>query len=104
LSFFYKKEDFRFMQWNLERYQKNGDLDQGILQNSKIFVVGLGGLGGYAIEQLARLGVGKIIGVDCDVFETSNLNRQRFANENSIGKQKPKRLSKKFPRSILRST
>ena len=58
------------------------------LKNSHIIVFGLGGVGGYAVEMLARLGVGKIDIVDNDTVSNTNLNRQIIALNNTIGKYK----------------
>ena len=46
-----------------------------LLQNKRVAVVGCGGIGGYLIELLSRLGVGYIKAIDPDVFDESNLNR-----------------------------
>jgi molybdopterin-synthase adenylyltransferase len=51
-------------------------------------VVGLGGLGGYVVEGLARMGVGHLILMDGDVFAEHNLNRQLFSSEANIGRSK----------------
>jgi molybdopterin/thiamine biosynthesis adenylyltransferase len=51
-------------------------------------VVGCGGLGGYAVEELARLGVGKIVVIDPDLFEEHNLNRQLFSSPANLGTAK----------------
>ena len=51
-------------------------------------VIGLGGLGGCVLEQIARAGVGTIIGVDPDVFDQTNLNRQLLSTENTLGQKK----------------
>ena len=51
-------------------------------------VVGLGGLGGHIAEQLARIGIGNLILIDGDKYSESNLNRQLFAAENTLGKYK----------------
>lgn len=51
-------------------------------------VVGCGAVGGYAIEALARSGVGKLIIVDFDVFDISNINRQILALSSTIGRKK----------------
>ena len=51
-------------------------------------VMGLGGLGGCAVECLARLGVGRIVGVDPDAIAESNLNRQLLATTESVGLSK----------------
>ena len=51
-------------------------------------VIGCGGLGGYAIEMLARAGVGHIRVCDGDVFDETNLNRQLLCTEDVLGKSK----------------
>ncbi len=55
------------------------------LRGFKVVVVGCGGLGGYIIEMLARLGIGTITMVDGDVFEVSNLNRQLLSSPQNLG-------------------
>ncbi|MBQ6453013.1 MAG: HesA/MoeB/ThiF family protein [Coriobacteriales bacterium] len=55
------------------------------LQGKRVCVVGCGGLGGYCLEQLARIGVGHLVAIDSDVFEPSNLNRQILASEATLG-------------------
>lgn len=62
--------------------------EQALLQNKSVLVVGCGGLGGYAIEYLARLGIGHLTAVDGDVFCESNLNRQLLSSSENIGKSK----------------
>ena len=58
------------------------------LQNSTVMVVGCGAVGSFAIESLARSGVGHLILIDFDKVEESNINRQLFALDSSIGKTK----------------
>lgn len=58
------------------------------LQRSCVAVFGIGGVGGYAVEALARSGVGRLVLVDRDVVSISNLNRQLIATHSSIGKPK----------------
>jgi molybdopterin/thiamine biosynthesis adenylyltransferase len=74
------------------RYQRNQQMistDQQLqLLQSRVAVVGCGGLGGYILEQLARLGVGQIIAIDPDVFEEHNLNRQLLASIELLGTAK----------------
>jgi molybdopterin/thiamine biosynthesis adenylyltransferase len=74
------------------RYDRNQTTiskeDGLILQKSSVLVVGCGGLGGHIIENLGRLGVGRITAVDDDVFDETNLNRQILATEPLIGKSK----------------
>lgn len=53
-----------------------------------VLVVGAGGLGGYVVELLARLGLGRIKIADGDVFEESNLNRQLLATPLTLGRNK----------------
>jgi len=74
------------------RYQRNRETisiaQQLALFRSRVAVVGCGGLGGYVIEELARLGIGGIVAVDSDVFEEHNLNRQLFATPDLVGEKK----------------
>ena len=76
----------------MERYARNKNLiserEQALLREKTVAVVGLGGLGGHIAEQLARLGVGRLILIDGDIAEESNLNRQLFATEEGVGKPK----------------
>lgn len=58
------------------------------LKNSKITVIGCGGIGGAAIEMLARMGVGHLQIVDKDSFDVSNINRQLMSSFYSVGKSK----------------
>ncbi|MCS7233667.1 MAG: HesA/MoeB/ThiF family protein [Synergistetes bacterium] len=65
-----------------------GEEGQNKLRKSVVAVVGCGGLGGFVIESLARLGVGKIIAIDPEVFEESNLNRQILSRLDNLGRPK----------------
>jgi len=58
------------------------------LLQTKVLILGLGGLGGHVVEQLARMGVGNITGVDPDVFDESNLNRQILSCRDNLGAPK----------------
>lgn len=58
---------------------------QLLLLRSCVAVIGLGGLGGYAVEGLARMGVGRLVLVDGDVFCDHNLNRQLLSQEANLG-------------------
>ena len=55
------------------------------LQDQVVLVVGLGGVGGYTVEALARCGIGTLIIIDYDTIEESNLNRQIIAGKSNIG-------------------
>ena len=54
------------------------------IMSSHIAVLGVGGVGGYVVEMLTRLGVGKITIVDFDKIDISNLNRQIIATNNNL--------------------
>ena len=58
------------------------------LQNAKVMIVGLGAVGGYALEALARAGVGHLLLVDFDRVEESNINRQILALTSTVGRKK----------------
>lgn len=58
------------------------------LRSCKVAVIGCGGLGGYVAEHLARIGVGHLRLIDADSFEETNLNRQLFCTEETIGQPK----------------
>lgn len=66
------------------RYQRNQNMlstqQQLQLFRSTVAVIGCGGLGGYILEELARLGVGTLIAIDPDCFEEHNLNRQLLSS------------------------
>ncbi len=74
------------------RYQRNRQMiscsQQLQLFDSCAAVIGCGGLGGYVLEELARLGVGRIVAIDPDVFEEHNLNRQLLSVVENLGKAK----------------
>ncbi|HLO09375.1 MAG TPA: HesA/MoeB/ThiF family protein [Desulfobacteria bacterium] len=71
------------------RYQRNrltiSIAEQRKLFRSRVVIVGAGGLGGYIIEELARLGVGTLVVVDPDTFEEHNLNRQLLGSLGNLG-------------------
>jgi len=75
-----------------QRYKRNqitiSSSQQEILAQKKVLVVGCGGLGGFIIEGLARLGIGTIKAVDYDVFSITNLNRQLYSEEGKLGQKK----------------
>ena len=58
------------------------------LKNSKVAIFGIGGVGSYVVEALARSGVGSFVLVDKDTVSISNLNRQLIATLDTIGKDK----------------
>jgi tRNA A37 threonylcarbamoyladenosine dehydratase len=56
--------------------------------DSRVAVVGIGGVGSYAVEALARSGIGALVLIDDDVVELSNVNRQLWARDGTIGRLK----------------
>ena len=58
------------------------------LNNKTVLVLGVGGVGGYVVESLARSNIGTLIIVDYDKIEESNINRQIIALNSTIGKSK----------------
>jgi len=58
------------------------------LQNSKVAVFGIGGVGGYVVEALVRSGLGEIDIIDCDKVSVSNINRQIYATTSTVGMYK----------------
>ena len=73
-------------------YARNFDAinnaEQLVLADKTVFVAGCGGLGGYVVEYLGRLGVGRLVVADPDLFEVSNLNRQLLSSHMNLGKPK----------------
>jgi len=65
-----------------------GDTAAEKLRAAKVTVFGIGGVGGYAVEALARCGVGNFVLVDNDDVEITNLNRQIIALHSTLGKPK----------------
>ena len=74
------------------QYQRNHEsisqAEQVILAGKRVLVAGCGGLGGYVIENLGRVGVGHLRLVDGDCFEESNLNRQLLSSHMNLGRPK----------------
>ena len=81
------------------RYLRNlgtvGLEGQRRLLQSTVAVLGAGGLGGWVIEGLARMGVGHLIVIDGDSFEENNLNRQLGCTEDTLGLPKAEVLARR---------
>lgn len=77
----------------MSRYERNHPAispdEQNVLASKRVLIAGCGGLGGYVLEFLGRIGVGHLTAVDGDIFIDSNLNRQLLANEETLGRPKP---------------
>lgn len=76
------------MQWNERTALLLGAEAVSRLASSRVMVVGVGGVGAYAVEALARAGVGEIVMVDADAVSLSNLNRQLPALHSTLGQPK----------------
>lgn len=79
-----------------ERFRRQRELfssaDMRKLLSLRVFIAGCGALGGEVANLLCRMGFGAFRLCDPDVFEESNLNRQLFCNENTLGKAKAETL------------
>ncbi|MBP1744372.1 MAG: UBA/THIF-type binding protein [Firmicutes bacterium] len=75
-----------------DRYSRNvssiTEEENRRLKSFKVCVIGCGGLGGYIIEMLGRIGIGTITAVDYDRFEETNLNRQILSDTTNLGQSK----------------
>ena len=65
-----------------------GEANVQKLNSAKVLVFGLGGVGSYAVEALARAGIGSFTLVDNDVVSDTNINRQLIATTSTVGKSK----------------
>ena len=65
-----------------------GDIAMDKLKNARVAVFGLGGVGGYAVEALARSGIGALDLIDHDTISLTNINRQLLATHSTVGKSK----------------
>lgn len=76
------------MSWNERTELLLGTEKMAILERAHVLVVGLGGVGAYAAEMLARAGVGQMTIADADCVGESNINRQLLALTSTIGRAK----------------
>mgnify|MGYP000964664339 CR=1 FL=1 len=76
------------MHWQERTQRLIGQAAIQKLAQSKVIIFGIGGVGGYAAEALARANIGEITLVDSDIVDVTNLNRQIVALTSSIGKNK----------------
>ena len=92
-------------EWQKRTAMLMGEDSLRILAFSEVAVFGLGGVGSYAVEALARAGVGRLTLVDSDVFEESNINRQLYALPSTVGMAKcevsAKRVSEINPDCVV---
>lgn len=82
---------------NLERLESQiGKENIEKLRTSTILIIGLGGVGGYALESIVRSGIENLIIVDADIIESSNLNRQLISLHSTIGMKKVDAFEKRI--------
>lgn len=83
-----------------DRYSRTRKLigDEGLerLKGSSVLVVGVGGVGSYAAEAVARAGIGKITLMDGDTVQPSNLNRQLVALTSTLGRNKAEVMAERI--------
>lgn len=82
--------------WDSRTRTLIGDKATDRLARARVCVVGVGGVGGYAAEMLARSGVGKLTLIDADDVSESNLNRQLIALQSTVGVSKVKLFADRF--------
>ena len=66
------------------------------LRSSSVLIVGVGGVGSYAAEAIARAGVGRITLMDGDSVQPSNLNRQLVALTSTLGRNKAEVMAERI--------
>jgi molybdopterin/thiamine biosynthesis adenylyltransferase len=83
-----------------ERYHRNlgviNPSEQIKLLQSKVAIIGAGGLGGTVVELLTRIGIGELIIADKDIMGDSNLNRQILSTETNLGQSKSEVAAKRI--------
>jgi hypothetical protein len=80
--------DFNYAEMTTRNRGFVTDEEQEKLRAARVFIPGVGGMGGAAFMALVRSGVGKFMIADIDRFDVSNLNRQMFATLDAIGQPK----------------
>ncbi len=73
-----------------------GERNLSLIRQAHVLVVGLGGVGAYAAEMLARSGVGRLTIVDADLVSPSNINRQLAALQSTVGRPKAEVLAERL--------
>lgn len=83
-----------------KRYQRNRRMistgQQQQLFLSSVAVIGCGGLGGYVLEELARIGIGTLSAIDPDTFTEHNLNRQLLSSPSTLGTSKAEAAARRI--------
>ena len=70
----------------LNKILSNDEINE--IRNKTVLIIGIGGVGGYSLESLVRMGINNLIIVDNDVVDIANLNRQIISLNSNIGEKK----------------
>lgn len=84
------------MSWTERTELLLGEQKLNILRNAHVLVVGLGGVGAYAAEMIARAGVGHMTIADADTVGETNINRQLLALHSNIGRHKSEIMAERL--------
>ena len=84
------------MSWTERTELLFGEQKLNILRNAHVLVVGLGGVGAYAAEMIARAGVGHMTIADADTVGETNINRQLLALHSTIGRHKSEVMAERL--------
>lgn len=88
--------EFTYAEFTTRNIGFVSEAEQQRLFAGRVLVIGVGGMGGAAVQSLARAGVGGFGIADIDTFEVSNLNRQVFADLDSINEDKAAETAKRL--------
>jgi molybdopterin-synthase adenylyltransferase len=80
--------EFRYSEFTTRNIGFVTPREQDMLAAGKVLVIGVGGMGGAAVQALARVGINHFAVADIDIFEISNLNRQVFCDLDTVGQAK----------------
>lgn len=84
----------------LHQFSRNelviGEEGLNILKNSRVAILGIGGVGSFAAEALARSGIGSLVLMDKDNIDVTNINRQIHANTLTVGNSKVEEMKKRI--------
>ena len=84
------------MNWDSRTELLLGKEKNECLKSATVLVAGVGGVGGYAVEMLARAGVGNLIIIDDDVVKSTNINRQIIATSKNVGTSKVQLMNERI--------
>lgn len=90
--------EFRYSEFTTRNIGFVTQREQDTLAAGKIFIIGVGGMGGAAVQALARVGINHFAIADIDTFEISNLNRQVFCDLDTVGRSKAEATAARLQR------